>query len=791
MGYGVREETDETCVWFVTTGYLVQYLSHANNFDITHLIIDEVHERSLDGDLCCYLTRELLRRHPNLRLILMSATVDARMYEDYFNGRQSLPSQVKTLFVGVRRFPVEIIYLEDLISRTEDGCGNNNSLNALVTGLINSCLLLVPQEEKSPSLSFTSNQYQLSVQLIRTMANLGTAILVFVAGIADIDYFVTYFEGMDRYRIICIHSEIPLEEQEKVFDVCAPNEIKVILATNAAESSLTLPDVDIVICLGSERVAAYNKKIDRVELDLRMISQTSATQRAGRTGRVQPGQVFRLYTRELYESFQKHRKSEVLRIPLHDTILKSHGLLGGSIHLTGIIPVLANLPEAPALTNVLSSFEYLFQRGLITEASDEGSLTCVGQILSHFPVDIALGRFLLYGIMLGITEEVVIIAAALQLSKSPFRIPSPFSVKDPLEFLSRRRNVFLSMSHFDEGSYSEPIMLLNVYRACSANDSISRRKWCQKNCLDDVIMRLWQTNAKYLGTRVADACNLRPREGSRPSKLQVWNLIRACLVWSGEENILKMVPIKKKSKEYVNEMCLKECDQILLSKVVELIPPKAEYYVLLDGLVTFTARFSISDLLEWVELPQFLDTYATFSQLQSFKVTVLTTRREDNVDPVPSAYIFFLRRDKEEMRSNFPMFDFDQGVPFMFRNGWMALKFLLLKRWVFESFIDSVNPNFPLMQVSFHDHTTIITNRSSGVVMIENLFADWKIPLNSPIEEAPLDLPKPITKIVFRNSNPPATLFQDVPLEIRLFNFLLQGRKDRSNSFSSSFSNHF
>ena len=119
MGHGVRDDTDQTCIHFVTTGYLVRLVAHhPESFnDHTHLIIDEVHERSVDGDLLCLLARRLLTTHPRLRLILMSATVHTALYKAYFsNNPKEYYGEMDCLSVGVRRFPLDIRYLENLVS---------------------------------------------------------------------------------------------------------------------------------------------------------------------------------------------------------------------------------------------------------------------------------------------------------------------------------------------------------------------------------------------------------------------------------------------------------------------------------------------------------------------------------------------------------------------------------------------------------------------------------------------------------------------------------------------------
>ena len=165
--------------------------------------------------------------------------------------------------------------------------------------------------------------------------------------------------------------------------------MKVVLATNAAESSLTIPDVDTVICLGTHKALQYNPQLHVSVLRPVWISKDSATQRAGRTGRVRPGKVYRLYSRELYHAMDEYKTPEIRSKTLEDVILQLRQMLESS-HFAGVIPVLESLIEPPDMNNVDMSIAHLYNKGLLTQPDDEGVLTGLGRLVASLPVDIGL-----------------------------------------------------------------------------------------------------------------------------------------------------------------------------------------------------------------------------------------------------------------------------------------------------------------------------------------------------------------------------------------------------------------
>lgn len=286
MGHGIREyETKKTRATFVTAGYLVRLMVNCpENFrTVSHLVIDEVHERSVETDLLCLLCRRMLHENTRIRLVLMSATLASELYREYF-GVPEVP-----LRVGARRFPVAEVFLDDF----ERSFKLPPKLKRNVASLVESCRKFKCKE--SPQLRYMEELYPVVASIAATVGRPGTSVLIFVPGMNDI---VAVTEEMEKlwtdgvkYTCLPIHSDIPFEDQLDAFQLPSPDEVKVIIATNAAESSVTLPAVDNVICTGLCKQITYNETSHRQMLIPTWISKASATQRAGRTGRLRPGTV--------------------------------------------------------------------------------------------------------------------------------------------------------------------------------------------------------------------------------------------------------------------------------------------------------------------------------------------------------------------------------------------------------------------------------------------------------------------------------------------------------------------
>ncbi|GMI27318.1 hypothetical protein TeGR_g5550 [Tetraparma gracilis] len=457
LGHGHRSETPSTRVWFCTTGYLVRLLAHHPDAfrSHTHLVIDEVHERSVDTDILCLLTRRLLHTNPRIKLVLMSATLSSALYQSYFQVEMP-PVQVK-----VRLHPIEIAFADEfdrgggLVSLMDQHGGRQGGAGTPATDN-----------------RVRKEQYKLALRLIRTCANPRSAVLVFVPGMADIVELMDTFEkeqGSDsrNFTLLPIHGDIPFDDQLRAFQPPEPGEIKVVIATNAAESGITLPDVDTVVDFGLSKQIDYNPSTHRCILTPVWISKASAKQRAGRTGRVRPGKVYRLYTEAHFHGMDETDRGEILRTPLDSVILNLKEMLPSS----AIEPILEETIEPPSTLNIESSFASLHKNHLLSSVEDDEAceLTEMGRFVTQMGMDISVGRFLGMCCAFGVVNEALYVAAVLSAPKLPWRIANPL-IQEGAVFNAISRDTYLAKERFDLGTRSDVLQVVNLMLAYERQD---------------------------------------------------------------------------------------------------------------------------------------------------------------------------------------------------------------------------------------------------------------------------------------------------------------------------------
>lgn len=383
VGYQVRFEEvagPETRLRFLTEGVLTRRMMSGPDLrGIDAVVLDEFHERHLEGDVALALLRRLQKTsRPDLRLVVMSATLDAAPVAAFLGGCRILTSQV-------RQFPLQIEYTPESAQ---------------------------PLEQRVAS------------AVERLIADGGSHILVFLPGSAEIRRANTACESLAARHgvIICpLHGDLTPEEQDRA--VSPSGRRKLILSTNVAESSITIEGVTAVIDSGLARVARQSAWSGLPLLALARISQAAADQRAGRAGRTGPGRVIRLYPREDFVRRPAHDDPEILRAELAATALQLHGMGLRADGLEWLTP-----PSAASL----EAAEDLLQR---LAALDAGRLTERGHEMARLPLHPRLGRLVMEAVARGVPDDGCAVAAALAVDERLPREPRHGTRSDLLAFL--------------------------------------------------------------------------------------------------------------------------------------------------------------------------------------------------------------------------------------------------------------------------------------------------------------------------------------------------------------------
>ncbi|KJR84503.1 ATP dependent RNA helicase [Sporothrix schenckii 1099-18] len=438
VGFSIRLEANtskETRLVFATTGIVMRMLEGSNDLrEITHLVLDEVHERSIDSDFLLIVLKKLLTRRKDLKVVLMSATVDAERFSKYLGG-------APVLNVPGRTFPVQVQYLEDAVEAT--GYSHDQRVQEknidLDDDLVDEIVETSSKPELLKSLKDYSNrtrntlaqmdeyqiQFDLIVQLISQIATsqqyikYSQAILVFLPGIAEIRTLNDLLLGdktfAENWLIYPLHSTIATEEQEAAFLVPPPGYRKIVLATNIAETGITIPDVTCVIDTGKHREMRFDERRQLSRLIDTFISRANAKQRRGRAGRVQEGLCFHLFTKYRHDQILSDQQTpEMLRLSLQDLAIRVKMCKIGAIQET-----LGQALDPPSEKNIRRAIDALVDVRALT-ASEE--LTPLGIQLARLPLDVFLGKLVLMGTVFKCLDMAITVAAILS-SKSPFTAP--------------------------------------------------------------------------------------------------------------------------------------------------------------------------------------------------------------------------------------------------------------------------------------------------------------------------------------------------------------------------------
>ncbi|KAF2147880.1 P-loop containing nucleoside triphosphate hydrolase protein [Myriangium duriaei CBS 260.36] len=499
VGYSIRGESRQkqgtTRITFVTTGVLLRRLQSSGGDaagvaaaleDVSHVVIDEVHERSLDTDFLMTLLRDVLKQKKELKLILMSATLDAELFEKYFAAETS----VAKIQIAGRTHPVTDIYLEDILRITQfaskiGGGEDDDDENTAESGLgaaIRSVGARINYDLIATTVDFIDQA------LSQKGDSDSGAILIFLPGTAEIDRTLTAVRRLSsKFHALPLHASLQPAEQRRVFPRAPTGKRKIIAATNVAETSITIEDVVAVIDTGRVKETSFDPLASMVRLAEVWASQAACKQRRGRAGRVTAGTCYKLYTRNLETTKMPARPApEIQRVPLEQLCL--------SVKAMGVADVPSFLRKAitpPANVAIDSALTLLHRMG----ALDAGALTALGRHLSLIPADLRCAKFLVLGAVFGVLEASLIIASVLSV-RSPFVSP-----QDKREEANRARDTF----HDGSGDLICALHAFSTWadmRASGTPTSVLR-SWCTQNFLShQTLIDIASTRAQYLSTLI-------------------------------------------------------------------------------------------------------------------------------------------------------------------------------------------------------------------------------------------------------------------------------------------------
>jgi ATP-dependent helicase HrpA len=439
----------ETVLKFMTDGILLAEIQGDPLLRrYSAVILDEAHERSLNIDFLLGCLKNLLPRRPDLKLIITSATIDTQAFSAAFGGAPIIE-------VSGRMFPVEVRYapLEHFTEEHEDDIG----------------FIEAAARSVEDALIETSDG----------------DILVFMPTERDIRDARDVLEGSlgPSFEVLPLYGRMAGADQQRVFSPGAKR--RVVIATNVAETSLTIPRIAVVIDTGLARISRYNARTRTKRLPIEAVSQSSANQRAGRAGRVRAGICVRLYSEEDFLKRPEFTQPEIQRANLAEVILRMKAFRMGEIETFPFI-------EPPQSAAIRGGYVLLHELGAL---DDTEQLTPLGKELARLPVDPSIGRMLLEARDAGVLPEVLVIASGL-------------SIPDPRERPEEAKEKAAAAHRAFAVPHSDFLTLLKIWKAMPDSDGRGSRnalrKFCRQNFLSFLRMTEWRDLHRQLCDAMSD-----------------------------------------------------------------------------------------------------------------------------------------------------------------------------------------------------------------------------------------------------------------------------------------------
>ncbi|MBP2455333.1 ATP-dependent RNA helicase HrpA [Mycolicibacterium lutetiense] len=472
VGYTVRftdQASDSTLIKLMTDGILLAEIQRDRRLlRYDTLILDEAHERSLNIDFLLGYLRQLLPQRPDLKVIVTSATIEPERFAAHFNNAPIVEVSGRTYPVEIRYRPLEVTVGGD--DETEDPDDPDHEI--------------VRTELRDPT--------EAIVDAVRELESEPPGdVLVFLSGEREIRDTAEALKDLRNTEVLPLYARLPTADQQKVFQPSHTGR-RIVLATNVAETSLTVPGIRYVVDPGTARISRYSRRTKVQRLPIEPISQASAAQRAGRSGRTAPGVCIRLYSEQDFESRPRYTDPEILRTNLAAVILQMAALQLGDI---------AEFPflDPPDARSIRDGVQLLQELGAFDNA---GALTDVGRRLARLPLDPRVGRMILQADTEGCVREVLVLAAALS-------IPDPRERPTDKEEAARQKHARFADDSSDFVSYLNLWNYLREQRNQRSGNAF--RRMCREEFLHYLRIREWQdltgqlrSIARDIGIRESD-----------------------------------------------------------------------------------------------------------------------------------------------------------------------------------------------------------------------------------------------------------------------------------------------
>ncbi|KAG8388002.1 hypothetical protein BUALT_Bualt02G0079800 [Buddleja alternifolia] len=539
VGYKVRLEGmkgKDTRLLFCTTGILLRRLLVDRNLKgVTHVIVDEIHERGMNEDFLLIVLKDLLPRRPELRLILMSATLNAELFSSYFGG-------APMIHIPGFTYPVRSLFLENILETTGYRLTSYNQIDnygqdkmwkmqkqtlrkrkTQIASAVEEALMAADFREYSPrareSLSCW-NPDSIGFNLIEHVLchicrkERPGAVLVFMTGWDDINSLKDQLQAHSllgdpsRVLLLACHGSMASVEQKLIFDKPEDGVRKIVLATNMAETSITINDVVFVVDCGKAKETSYDALNNTPCLLPSWISKASARQRKGRAGRVQPGECYHLYPRCVHDAFADYQLPELLRTPLQSLCLQIKSLQLGSIS-----DFLSKALQPPEALSVQNAIEYLKMIGAL---DDNENLTVLGRNLSTLPVEPKLGKMLILGAIFNCLDPIMTIVAGVSV-RDPFLMP--FDKKDLAES---------AKAQFSARDFSDHLALVRAFEGWKdAERKQSGYEYCWRNFLSAQTLKAIDSLRKQFLYLLKD--------------IGLVENVESCNTWSHDEHLIRAI----------------------------------------------------------------------------------------------------------------------------------------------------------------------------------------------------------------------------------------------------------